>query len=192
MKKNIFKYLVVILCTTSIISCKKNQNSEVVDSLKSTIDLNLGKRLIIPDSLELYNFLSDSIDIKEIFNSELKIYTHIDASCGTCIESLMAWNNLIPELNRNNIDVILICTSDNKFELLKYYFESKEIDNFSYPLFLDHKNNFLKNNKFMLKSKNFETVLTDKDDSILLLGNPNYSNKIKELYFKEIKKNQLK
>jgi hypothetical protein len=154
------------------------------------IENNLGKKLILPDSLELYHPFPNYIDSKEIINFKFRIYSHIDASCGTCIETLKAWNNLIPELKGKGIQVILICSSDNRFELLKYYFESKEIENFNHPLWLDLKNNFIKNNKFMLESKNFETVLTDNNDKILLVGNPNFSNKIKELYFKEIKKDQ--
>lgn len=193
MKKNIIKYIMVLLITFSIISCKKNQNiiSEA-DSFKVVIDNSLGKKLIISDSLELYHPFPSSINNKEVLSPKLKIYSHIDASCGTCIESLKAWNNLIPEFNRKNVEVVLICTSDNNFELLKYYFESKEITNFSHPLLLDHNNDYLRQNEFMSKSKNFETVLTDKNDEILLLGNPNFSIKIKELFFNEIKKQQTK
>lgn len=182
----------LLLCVISIISCEKKQNTLKVNSFKTIIDTNLGKKLIIPDSLELYHPFPNYIETKEIRNSELKIYSHIDASCGTCIETLKAWGNLIPEFKRKGIQVILICSSDNRFELLKYYFESKEIENFKHPLFLDHKNNFTEKNNFMLESKNFETVLTDDNDKILLIGNPNFSGGIRELYFKEIKKHLTK
>lgn len=188
MKKNIM----ILLCIFSIIACEKKHNKTQVNSFKTIIDNNLKKKLIIPDSLELYNPFPDSINKNKVLSSKLKIYSHIDASCGTCIETLKAWNNLIPEISKKGVQVILICSSDNNFELLKYYFESQEIANFSHPLFLDYKNNFLEKNKFMLESKNFETVLTDNDDKILIIGNPNFSIKIKELYFNEIKKQQTK
>tara|TARA_R110001583_G_scaffold54028_2_gene166069 strand:+ start:2212 stop:2790 length:579 start_codon:yes stop_codon:yes gene_type:complete len=192
MKKNIVKISMILLYIFSIISCEKKHKNTQVNSFKFVIDNNLGEKLLIPDSLELYHPFTVINNNKKVLNSKLKIYTHIDASCGTCIETLKAWNNLIPEINREGVQVILICSSDNKFELLKFYFESKEIKNFSHPLFLDHKNNFMEKNRFMSESKNFETVLTDKNDKILLIGNPNFSNKIKELYFKEIKKHQIK
>ncbi len=192
MKNNSIKLMMMLLCISSIISCKKKQNNVEVDSYKTIINNSLGKKLFIPDSLELYTHSPSSITRKEIFNSELKIYSHIDASCGTCIESLKTWDRAIPEFNKKNVQVILICTSNNKFELLKYFFESKEIKGFSHPLFLDYKNDFKEKNKFMAESKNFETVLTDKDDNILLIGNPNFLAKIKELYFKEIEKHKIK
>ncbi len=188
MKNKSIKNIMILLCVFSIISCDKKQNKAKVNLFKATINNNLGKKLIVPDSLVLYNPFPSSTKGKVMLNSKLKIYSHIDASCGTCIESLKAWNNLIPKFNKKNIEVILICSSDNKFELLKYYFESKEIENFSHFLFLDYKNYFMNKNTFMTESKNFETVLTDNNGKILLLGNPNFSSKIKELYFNEIKK----
>lgn len=159
MKRIILKNLMILLCFFSIISCHKKRNKEKVDSFKTIIDNNIGKKLIVSDSLELYHPFPNSINNKITLNTELKIYSHIDASCGTCIETLKAWNNIIPELRREGVQVILICSSDNRFELLKYYFESKEIENFNYPLLLDYKNNFIEENQFMLESKNFETVL---------------------------------
>ena len=182
--------MALYLC--SMMSCEKKQNTAKVESLKLVINNNLGKKLIVPNSLELYRPLSSSITNRELSNSKLKIYSSIDASCGTCVESLKIWNNLIPELNEKDVQVVLICSSDNKFELLKYFFETKEIKHFSHPLFLDHQNQYLKQNRFMSESKNFETVLTDKDDKILLIGNPIASNKMKELYFNEIKKHENK
>lgn len=192
MKKNRVKCMVIFYLFCFISCEKKQQNTVKIESLKLIVNNNLGKKLIIPDSLELYHPFPNSINYKESVNSNLKIYSHIDASCGTCVESLKSWNNLIPELNQKNIQVILICSSNNRFELLKYYFESKEIVDFSYPLLLDHKGQFLKQNSFMSKNKNFETVMTNADNKILLIGNLTYSTKIKELYFKEIEKYESK
>lgn len=177
----------------SILSCEKKQsNTAKIESLKLVIDNNLGEKLIIPDSLEFYHPIPNLINYNKTLNSDLKIYSHIDASCGTCVESLKSWNKLIPEFNQKGIQVILVTSSNNKFELLKYYFESKEIADFPYPLLLDHKEQFLKQNRFMSKTKNFETVMTNANNKILLIGNPTYSINIKELYFKEIEKHQIK
>lgn len=121
---NIIKYS-MILCLFSIISCKKKQSATKINSLKHIVNNNLGKKLKIPDSLEIYYPFSNSENNKEMLNSELKIYSHINASCGTCIESLNVWSKLIPELNKKGVQVHLICSSDDKFELLKYFFESK-------------------------------------------------------------------
>jgi len=163
-------------------SCNKNHNKKKINSFKTIIDNNLGKKLNIPDSLVLYKPFPNS-NSQFLSNKKMKIYSHINASCGTCIESLNVWGNLIPEFNKQKVKVYLICSSDDRFDLLKYYFESKEIEGFSYELYLDYNNDYLTKNEFMFESKNFETVLVDENSKILAIGNPNYSKKIKEIYF---------
>lgn len=177
------KYGVRVIFFIIIISCKKDNNNAEFDRLKQVIESNLGQKLIIPDSLEYYKPFANLLNKKELQNKyRYKIYSHIDASCGTCLTSLESWNKLISEFNKRKIQVVLVCTTDDKFELLKYFFESKQVRNFTHPLFLDHKNDFLKKNKFMNINKNFETVLTDNDNTIVLIGNPIMSKEIKDLY----------
>lgn len=184
--KIIIKFVLIILIAMSVNSCNENHNKETISSFKTTINNNLGAKLIVPDSLELYKPLPNSNN-QFLSKAKLKIYSHIDASCGTCIESLKVWNKIIPEFTKQEVKVYLICTSDDRFDLLKYYFESNEIEKFSYNLYFDYENNYLSNNVFMLESRNFETVLIDEDDTILLIGNPNYSKRIKKMYFDLIK-----
>ena len=50
------------------------------------------------------------------------------------------------------------------------------------------KRDFYKQNKFMKESPHFETILTDRENNILLLGNPIRSKEMKAMYLKEIKK----
>lgn len=123
-----------------------------------------------------------------MLNSEYKIYSRVDASCGTCIGHINAWNELIPDFNRYKVPIILICSSDDNFKLIKYFCNTGKIKDFGYPFFLDQSNEFVKKNKFMATDKNFETVLTDRNNKILAIGSPVHSKGIKEIYFKEIEK----
>ncbi|NMH87591.1 hypothetical protein [Flavivirga algicola] len=186
------KQITFIVCMFIIAtSCKRKQNKDKEASLKVIVENSIGKTLILPDSLNLYkpfsNYISDSA---EMLNSELKIYSHINASCSTCIPNIKLWDSLVPEFNMYKVPVILICGSDDKFELIKYLCESSQIKSFSYPFFLDKKNKYIKINSFMNESAHFETVLTDKYNTILVLGNPLHSKDIKEVYLKTIIENQ--
>jgi len=179
---NTIKIILLIFVAMVINSCNEKHNKKTINSFKAIIDNNLGKKIKLPDSLILHKpFLNSNNQFAS--DTKMKVYSHIDASCGTCIESLKAWNNLIPEFNKQKVKVYLICSSDDRFDLLKYYFESKEIDNFSYNLYFDYNNDYLIKNEFMFESRNFETVLVDENGTILVIGNPNYSKKIKEMYF---------
>lgn len=188
-KKHSILIILLFVFVAIILSCINKQNNVQVESLKSIVQNNLGKKLILSDSIRIYSPFSNCIyDSLELSNAKFKIYTKINASCGTCVEKIKIWNSLVPEFNKYKVPIILICESMDEFELLSYMCESKIIKNFSYPFFLDVKNEFSKKNKFMAASKNFETVLTDRNNTILLMGNPMVSKGIKELYLKEIQK----
>jgi hypothetical protein len=51
---------------------------------------------------------------------------------------------------------------------------------------LDIENQYTKRNQFMGKAQDFNTVLTDKENNILLLGNPLRSKEMRNIYLMEI------
>ena len=186
---NIVKCSILFACFYSFTACKNNETKAKEASLKSVVENCLGKKLILPDSLSTYkpftNYIADSI---EVSNATIKIYSHINASCPTCIRDIVLWNSIIPYFSKFKVPVILVCESNDNFEMVKYFHETREVKSFSYPLFFDLENEYIKRNKFMKESQQFETVLTDKENNILLLGNPIRSKEMKELYLKEIQK----
>ncbi len=186
---HILRTSLVLICMCCIIACRNKEQTDEIASLESVVEHTLGKKLILPSSLQTYspftNYLADSA---EVFNSEYRIYSKVNASCGSCITHINLWNKLITEFSKYKVPVILVCNSDDQFELIKYVCETGKLKSFSYPFFLDNRNEFVKTNKFMAKSKNFETVLTDRNNTILLMGNPMVSKEINALYLKEIQK----
>ncbi len=188
--KNLWFYLFFIFFS---LACQSREKDTLESRLKIIIKNNIGKKLILPDSLRAY-YISNSnciADSNEISNANYKIYSHINASCPTCIRDIKLWNRIIINYFSNlNVPVILVCNSKDNFELIKYIFEKGEIEDFSYPLFFDKKNEYTIENTFMKESQHLKTVLTDKENRILLFGNPIRSQKIKELYIKEIRRHK--
>lgn len=193
MKNDITRILILVFISITIISCNNKKDRERIKHLTKEINNTIGKTLIIPDSLETYippyslMTQSDFEDQRAENTFKLKLFSHIDASCGTCVESILSWDSIIPKLKKKNVQVNLICSSSSDFELLKYFFESEQINNFSHYLLLDNKNVFLEDNPFMSQSKNFETTLVNNNNEILLIGNPIYSKEMKDIYFEKIK-----
>lgn len=186
---NIIKSVIFIIFVDSTISCQNREKHVKEKYLKSVVENCLGKKLMIPDGLIKYTPFHDYIaDSVQLSNAIYKIYSHINASCPTCIRDIKLWNSLISDFGKFKVPVVLICESDDNFELFKYMHETGEIKHFSYPFFFDVKRVFLTQNKFMKESQQFETVLTDKENNILLLGNPIRSKEMKELYLMEIQK----
>jgi hypothetical protein len=186
---NTLKGVIFVFFVNSTISCHNREIHLKEAHLKSVVENCLGKKLVIPDNLVKYapfhDYIADSV---QMFNAKYKIYSHINASCPTCIRDIKLWNNIITDFEKFKIPVVLICESDDNFELFNYMHEKGEIKHFSYPFFCDVKRVFLTQNKFMKESPHFETVLTDKENNILLIGNPIRSKEMKELYLKEIQK----
>ncbi|MDP3441913.1 MAG: hypothetical protein Q8T08_03550 [Ignavibacteria bacterium] len=184
---NRVKYVILLLCICSVISCKNEKNRK--KSLESVVENCLGKKLILPDSLIVYapfpNCIADSMDISK---ASFKIYSHINASCPTCIGDIVLWDSITSDFSKYKVPIILICESKDNFELVKYLHETGGIKSFSYPLFFDRKKEYLTQNKFMNESQHFETVLTDNENNILLLGNPIRSKEMRDMYLKKIRK----
>lgn len=192
MKKIIFnwgKTVMYVFFLFILICCEKKENNEKVNILKKTIENSLGKKLSIPINLQSYTPFPQYIaDSTELSHADLKLYTQINTSCSTCLEEINTWNKFIPKLMEYKVPVILICQSKDNFELLKYLCENGKIKKFSFPFFLDIKKEYISKNSFMDTSTEFETVLTDSKNKILLMGNPIHSEKTKSIYLNEIRK----
>jgi hypothetical protein len=189
MIKNNLTFFLKSLLLLLLLSCNNSKNDKKkIDHLENIISKNLGKTLNIPTELEMYYPFSDSkIDSLVISNSKYKIYTNIDASCGSCISQIKKWQKFAVELEKIKVPVILIFHSNDKFELLKFLCESNKIEGFPYPFFLDKKNEYEKLNKFVYDHESFKTTMTDTNNKILLFGNPLASKGIKEMYLSNIK-----
>ncbi|WP_417941939.1 hypothetical protein [Flavobacterium sp. RS13.1] len=186
------KILMYFYIISLFISCKREQiKNEKVELLENIVKVNLGRKLVIPKDLQLYTpFSQNSTDSAKIANSSLKLYSYVNTSCSTCLDEIKEWNSFALKLKKYKTPIILVCKTRDNFELLKYLCETKKIKTFDYPFFLDIKEHYINKNPFMNASSDFETVLTDRNNSILLIGNPLHSEIIKQLYLSKIQKDQ--
>lgn len=123
--RKIISYSIILLAVVIITSCRNKGSNIDVAYLKSIVDSTLGKKLIIPDSLRIYKpvskYTADSVSISK---ADLKIYSCINTSCGSCIAGINLWKNISAQISKHNIPIILICESDDEFELLRYFCKS--------------------------------------------------------------------
>ncbi len=179
--KNLFFLLLIIV----LFQC--NTTTSKQKSVEQVVENTLGKKLLIPNNLVVYKpfekYLDDSIGISQ---KPFKIYSLVDATCSVCVDNIVKWDRFVAELNnRENVSIILILESDDNFELIKYICEEGIITEFSYPFFFDINNEFIRLNPFIKKNKHLETILTDTNNNIIMLGNPLFNENIKNK-FREI------
>jgi hypothetical protein len=184
-----FHLFYLLIFITLFSNCSSNtKKSKNINEITNT-----GKKLMLPDSLVLYKPFNDIIiDSNKIVNSTLKIYSYMNVSCPSCLSSIKEWKNIASELKGYNIPIILICQSEDNYELFKYLCEKKDIAKFPFPFYFDVKNQFFIRNKFLTPNPNTHTVLTDKNNKILVSGDLTLSDKIKDLYIDAIKSNNSK
>ncbi len=147
------------------------------------------RKLKIPSELIVYspfkNYLLDNIQLKK--HSSLKIYSYVNVSCPGCIADIDIWNKLAAEFIKKDVPVILVFYSKDNFEYIKHLCEVNEIKKFPFPFYLDNQNKFPIGNPDFEALETSPTVLIDRNNKIILTGNPLHSSKTKELYMAKIK-----
>ena len=189
MKSNyILNYAFGIITLTFILSCKQDEKIKV---LNNSIESNLNKEILYPDSLEVYNPFENYKE-ENVLVPQLKIITSVNASCATCVSYINDWHSFSEELISKDISIpiVPIFYSDDDFQLLFYSCEESRIPTFNFPFYLDYKDEFSNLNTFVTENDSFKTMLIGKDNKILLIGSPLESEKIKELYLQQIRLNR--
>lgn len=177
------KYFLLIFFTI-VIACKHSETEKILNSL-------VGQRVILPknmivlkENLIYYN------DTFNLIKKDLKIITHIYGSCGVCINNLNKWKNVLDTLKDfKNISLLFIVYTDNIDYFKKLFYPEIKLN---YPLIIDTLNFFYKSNKlYNYENIHYQTFLVDKDNKIILVGNPAISQKVRDLYLKTIKNYNL-
>jgi len=167
--------ILLIICLF-ITSCGSNSK------IKKDLEILQSKNITLPKNIELLVHGRDTL-INDFMDSELKLVVYSDSiACGTCVINKMGlWDNLLEYAE----------TFDHR---LKYYFifSPKKIDDrnvrlslrsalFDYPVILDSKGEFEKLNSHLPRNRMLHTFLLDKNNKVILVGNPLANPKIEEM-----------
>ena len=173
--------LIFALPCIYILACQQQHNTDK------------GMKLILPQNIEIYK----PVKLNEPENAnasanQLKIYTIIDVSCATCLLKFEKWQAFKREISLfNNVKIIPICISTDRFETMKFLFENKKLPDISFALMLDIDRRFLADNKKLVDGNNDLTVLVNTDNEVLLSGNPTENEILKSDYLKVIGKKDI-
>ena len=165
------KCILLLLLFQIIFSCKNSQDSEYENIVNEWI----GKEILLPKISEgnkLYNP-----------DSNLKIVTRINGNCYSCLSRLKNWKPFVEEVNNKyNIPVfIYMVISDSSI----YTEINKKEIHFEYPVIFDTNNEFQKSNN-LAQNNIFHTMLLNKSNKVILIGNPINNTKLKELYIEQV------
>lgn len=185
-------FYIIVFNALLLVSCinKKNTDKEFkVQTIKQF-------KIQAPKHIEFYNqYLSDSLHVKITLDTikQQRIYTTINVSCASCLQKFAKWDRFHTELGElnNNVAIIPVCYSEDRFESLKYLFENNKLARIKIPLALDVDNSFVKQNLSLWKQHGDFTVLTDSKNNVLLVGDPIGNEKDKNDFIQAIRNKKI-
>lgn len=176
------KYLNLLLLATLLLSssCKEDKK----DKIAHLVTEWQGKEIIFPKEITFTQYVTDTIDY-QIAASDYKVLVYVDSiGCIGCKLQLTRWKMLI-----NHIDSI----TETKIPFLFFFYSKDYIevrnllkrDKFDLPVCIDKDDQLNKLNQFPADIT-FQTFLLNKDNKIVVIGNPVHNLAVKELYLKQI------
>lgn len=171
--------LLIITCTVSlIVSCRNNK----MHSINMEVKHWLGKEVYLPKLSDMRTLERNSISSP--LEKRVKIMTIINASCGTCIEEFKKWNDFMKTTDTTLVGYVFLLYSND--DLMTFENTNANYLQFPYPYFNDKENEVIEKNGFNIEQKDYNTFLLNKENEIVLVGNPIYNNSISDLYLKEV------
>ena len=171
--------LLISFSTICLSSCKNNnQKSDAVKIIKEWT----GKEIKFPRGLSCTSLGIDTACI-DLYNGNYKIVLYVDSlGCSSCRLKLSEWKKIMTEADS---------AFSQKPEFV-FFFQPKKKDEkelqfifkqygFRHPVFIDKTNEIGKLNNFPSKSE-YQCFLLDKDNKVLIIGNPSYNPGIWTLY----------
>lgn len=179
MKKVIF--LLMAVSVFLFIACNKTDHRKETEKI---LKVWMGKIIQFPADIRPTVFCNDTL--RQIPETPYKILLYTDSvGCTSCKLSLVVWKLFIKEVEASMPDKLsfLFYFHPKSQDELRFIFKH---DRFDYPVFIDKKNEIGKLNKFSNKIE-YQCFLLDKDNRVVLVGNPTLNSQIWHL-FKQIVK----
>lgn len=160
-------------------SCSNNKPSEK-QNIYQIVKKWQGKELFLPKNKQISN---NNITPNA---PKLKIVSYIDGTCGVCVSDLRKWKTIIEDFESyKNIEFVFYVNALD-FDAFSKFVNKDEP--YPIPLVNDSNNVFFERNA-LEKIKQFQTFLLDEKDEVIIIGSPLYSEKLRDLYLQEIKRN---
>lgn len=181
MSKQIFIFtLFILIC---FFSCEKNKQKD--DAIKTVTEWT-GKEVKFPEGIACTSMGKDTICI-DLYSDNYKIVLYVDSlGCTSCRLKLAEWKKIMNEsdsiFSRKPEFIFFFQPKKKDEKELQFIFKQHGLH---HPVFIDSKNEINQLNNFPSKSEH-QCFLLDKDNKVLIVGNPSLNPGIWTLYKKVI------
>jgi hypothetical protein len=164
-----------------LFACEEKDNRKEVARLVTEWQ---GKEIIFPDNLVFTRYVVDTVDY-QIPESDYKVLVYVDSiGCTSCKLQLNKWKELIEYTDSVTGGTIpfLFFFQTKDYREINYLLK---MDKFDIPVCIDKEDKLNKLNKFPPVIA-FQTFLLDKDNKVVVIGNPVHNLALRDLYVKQI------
>jgi hypothetical protein len=169
-----------VLLFVVIISCNGNKTRQEVESV---VQQWIGKTVLLPDDIICSFCGKDTVAqyCKDLYNKDFKILLYNDSSgCNSCKLRLFLWEKVMLEadsLYAEKLGFLFFFQPKNRHELEIILLSG----GLHYPVIIDAENKIDKLNSFPQKEE-YQCFLLDKNNKVLMIGNPAKNPSIWKLY----------
>jgi hypothetical protein len=185
----IYKVILLIIIVFLCFCCKENKKLAEVNRV---VKEWMGKTIQFPENAQCNILGKDTVPdlCSGSFHKEYKVLLYVDSSgCSSCRLRLFQWQQLIEEADNlygENLSFLFFFQPKNKQEM-EFLFQR---DKFAYTVFIDMDNTINHLNHFP-QQEEYQCFLLDKNNSVLIIGNPTWNPKIWELYKEQISSEKI-
>ena len=173
-------FLFLLFLPFFIYSCKDHKKREEAAKI---VNEWIGKEIRFPENAPCYASCKDTLQelCNEHFQKEFKILLYVDSTgCSSCRLKLYEWEQLMEEadsLFQGKVGFLLFFQPKSVKDMSYLFIR----DRFDYPVFIDLNRTIDSLNHFP-QAMQYQCFLLDKDNKVILVGNPVLNPKIWKLY----------
>ena len=179
---NIHRYMYIYVCAFLVmsvfISCEKNE-SRAVREIKEM----MGREIVFPKHYTILHH-ENYFNGKRLLSQNAKMITYVDEnqSCNECtLKALCRWHDVVREIGEADfVYIIIFCNEDKK----KVREAIRQIG-ITFPIMCYDTPIFEKENRLDVLARN-KTFLLNRENKIVLVGEPFGNEKLTQLYKKTI------
>jgi hypothetical protein len=169
---------IFLMCCQSVDKKEKDENDSLVNEWQD-------KEILFPKDIAFTRFVTGDTVSYQIPESELKIVTYIGSGgCVKCRLQLPKWKDFFSytdSLTGGKVPFLFVFYSKNLKDLRLFLKD----EHFDFPVFIDGEDQLDKLNHFSSEI-DFQTFLLDRNNKIVVAGNPIIDPIVKDLYIKNI------
>jgi hypothetical protein len=181
--KHIRKTFIFLFLALILYSCNENKLKKNAEKI---VREWTGKEIRFPSGIDCFSITKDTSCV-DLYSDNYKVLLFVDSlGCTSCRLKLTEWKRIMKEADSvfsKKTEFVFYFQPKNRGEKeLKHILSN---NGFHHPVFIDKENEIDKLNKFSAKTE-YQCFLLDKENKVLMVGNPTLNPGIWVLYKKLI------